>query len=74
MKRNAARREVLGAIAEFERACLDFSEGMRDLLEPPAPTRQAASLLPPLPFGPRKPAKRAPGRRLNPADVLAVRR
>jgi hypothetical protein len=72
MKRNAARREVLGAIAEFERACLDFSEGMRDLLEPPAP--QPASLLPPLPFGPRKPAKRAPSRRVSPSDVVAVRR
>ncbi|SEB26362.1 hypothetical protein [Variovorax sp. YR216] len=65
MKHKAARREVLGAIAEFQQVCLDFSSGMQKVLEVPAV--EPAPPLPLLDFGPRKPAKRASRRQLEPA-------
>ncbi|MGK6307942.1 hypothetical protein [Variovorax sp. DT-64] len=52
MSTKAARREYLQAVAEFERACRTFAQGMERVLDPPAPA--AAGL-----FGPRKPVKRA---------------
>jgi hypothetical protein len=53
MSTKAARREYLQAVAEFERACRTFAQGMERVLDPPAPA--AADGL----FGPRKPVKRA---------------
>jgi hypothetical protein len=73
MKHKAARREVLRAIAEFDRANLDFAEGMQKALEP-APSAEPASPMPLLEFGPRKPAKRAPPRQVELVRVVRVRR
>lgn len=70
MKHKAARREVLGAIAEFQQACLDFSEGMQKVLDPAAPHVNPTSPLSLLDFGPRKPAKRAPRRQIEPARTM----
>jgi len=69
MKHKAARREYLSAIAEFERACLDFSEGMQSILEPPTPPIEPEAPLQLLRFGPRKPARRADRRQLDPARL-----
>ena len=69
MKHRAARREYLSAIAEFERACVDFSEGMRGILQPPAAPVEPEAPLPLLRFGPRKPAKRADRPRLDPVKL-----
>jgi hypothetical protein len=58
MSSRTARREYLQALAQFERACMDYAKAMEQVLEPPEPTgTQPTSLL--SPFGPRKPAKRA---------------
>ncbi|MGJ7510132.1 hypothetical protein [Variovorax sp. GT1P44] len=66
MSSKSARREYLQALADFDRACVEFSKGMRTVLEPPAPTENTAQpLLADL--GPRKPAKRAQRVPLTPA-------
>lgn len=56
-------------MADFERACLAFAEGMQGVLEPPGQAGRKAPALPLVNFGPRKPAKRA-----APREVDAVRR
>jgi hypothetical protein len=58
MTHKSARREYLQALAEFERSCREFSEGMRQVLDPPAPRTENVEPL--LQLGPRKPAKRTP--------------
>ena len=62
MSTKAARREYLQAVAEFQRACRDFSAGMAKVLEPvetPAPG-DAGWIARTL--GPSKPPRRAPPR------------
>ena len=64
MSTNAARREYLAAIAEFQQALRDFSAGMGHVLDQ-APTDDAAragevTALFREAMGPRKAAKRAP--------------
>lgn len=74
MKHKAARQEYLCAIAEFERGCLEFSEGMQKISEEPARPGEAASPMSLLQFGPRKSAKRAPWRGADPAQLAKARR
>ena len=74
MKHKAARREYLSVIAQFERACLDFSEGMQSILEPPpAPPVEPEAPLPLLRFGPRKPARRTTRRQADSAGLIKAR-
>lgn len=60
MKHKAARREVLSAIAEFEQACLQFSEAMQRDSQTQPFSNDPSPALALLRFGLRKPAKRAP--------------
>ena len=60
MSTKAARREYLQAVAEFQRACREFSTGMSRVLEPAeAPERADAGWIART-LGPSKPPKRAP--------------
>ncbi|GAA4342324.1 hypothetical protein GCM10023165_23960 [Variovorax defluvii] len=61
MSTKAARREYLQAVAEFQRACRDFSAGMTRVLEPP-PTEPASEEVGWIvrAIGTSKPPKRAP--------------
>jgi hypothetical protein len=69
MKHKAARREVLSALAEFERACVEFSAGVRRSAEAATTPADLASPLPLLELGPRKAARRAPRRTAAPLKV-----
>lgn len=58
MSSRTARREYLQALAQFERACMDYAKAMERVLDPVETAgTPPTSLL--SPFGPRKPAKRA---------------
>ena len=70
MKHKAARLEYLRAVAEFDRACQAFSEGMQAALDSPTRSGNVTGLQPDTWPGPRKPAKRARERGL-PAEALA---
>jgi len=60
MTSKAARREYLQALAEFDRACLEFSERMARVVTPDASPEVPGTMRPLLArLGPRKPAKRA---------------
>jgi hypothetical protein len=64
MTSKSARREYLEALSVFERACIEFSQGMGAVLEPAPPEVPVSAQGTPQPLladlGPRKPAKRAP--------------
>jgi hypothetical protein len=64
MKSNAARREYLQAVADFDLACRRFDRAMRDIVKAePRPAGEDLATLEMLgPVGPRKPLRRVPGR------------
>ena len=72
MGARSARIEYNKAVADFERACRDFSIAMSKILEPDA-AHEASSgnvdpmMVPTRDLGPRKPAKRARDMRETPA-------
>ena len=69
MSSRSARREYLEAMAQFERACLDFSRSMASIAEPAPAAPSPAGVEAALPaLGPRKPAKRAPRATILPAS------
>jgi len=68
---SAVRREHQRAASEFERSCADVSRHLAAIFDPWSPEdfRYLS------PFGPRKPAKRAPRRaRLIEMDVTGTRK
>lgn len=73
MKHKAARNEYLRAVAQFERACVAFSEGMQAALDGPARPGNVTGLQPDLWPGPHKPAKRARERGLAAEDLARIR-
>ena len=62
MSTKAARREYLQAVAEFQRACREFSAGMARVLEPAEAPEPADAGWIARSLGPSKPPKRAPPR------------
>ncbi|WP_077002207.1 hypothetical protein [Variovorax sp. KK3] len=62
MSTKAARREYLQAVAEFQRACRDFSRGMSEVLPPPQAQEPGDASFIARTLGPSRPAKRAPQR------------
>jgi hypothetical protein len=58
MKSNAARREYLEALADFNLACRRFDRAIREIVKPEAAGEAIAI---PKPLGPRKPMRRVVG-------------
>ena len=73
MKHKAARLEYLRAVAQFERGCLAFAEGMQAAADASARPGNVTNLQPDAWPGPRKPAKRARDKPLSVEDVARMR-
>jgi hypothetical protein len=70
MTSKSARREYLQAVADFERACRQFSQSMGEILEPASEETDVSMRFIVSELGPARPAKRAP----QEAATLALRR